>query len=498
MTILPLFDTSSYPNTSQPSTKRQKPNVNMCLDGYMFNQELRFVRKIGAGTYGLIYLVENIYTKKQFAAKMVLKQQPMKLGTQSPASSSSSKQLIQQQFYQYFLNHVIPKPRSIDFDYIKGQGHDCQFLTEIALHLQVHDHPNVVTIHEVFELENFAVVILLDHFDQGDLFENIIDMQIFQSRRSDREKQLMMKNAMLQLIQVVDYCHQKSIYHCDLKPENIMVKFNSNYKRQPHSPIIDYNELQLVLIDFGLALDSNLINSNMCRGSSFYMSPERVTNFTTSKLVKSLVNVRQFSTNVNGTVYLPTLPGDIWSLGVLFINITCSRNPWPIASFNEGGNDVFVNYMLKNQKDILRSILPISNQFNKILVSIFQLNPNERVGLHQLYKAVTRYDFFHDHDYFQPKPVQHKSNPQLYTPPDSLTYNSYASEFEMEVEDGEEEDMDEEEYDDDDEEEEEEEEDWVDAEEFTEVKTAHNCPIQQAFSRVMPKFVHHNNNTVIC
>ncbi|KAG5421761.1 SKS1 [Candida metapsilosis] len=480
MTILPLFESSPYPST-QP-TKRQKPNVNMSLDGYMFNEELRFVRKIGAGTYGLIYLVENIHSRKQFAAKMVLKQQPMKLGGHS--SASSSKQLIQQEFYQYFLNHVIPKPRCIDFDYIKGQGHDCPFLTEIALHLKVHNHPNVVTIHEVFELENFAIVILLDYFDQGDLFGNIIDLQIFQQRRSDRERQLLMKNAMLQLIEVVEYCHENSIYHCDLKPENIMVKYNSHYKRPPHSPIIDYQELQLVLIDFGLALDSDLINCNMCRGSSFYMSPERVTNFTTSKLIRSLVDVSQFSTSHNNNVYLPTLAGDIWSLGVLFINITCSRNPWPIASFNEGGNDVFVNYMLKNQKDILRSILPISQQFNKLLVSIFQLNPNDRIGSHHLYKEVVKCDFFKD-EYYQPKQVQqHVSNPQLHTPPDSLTYNSYASEFEDEMEEDEEDEYEDEEF--------------ADAEEYAEVKVAHKCPFQNAFTRAMPKFAHHRTSTVIC
>lgn len=440
MTYLPIFD------SPQP-TKRQKSNVNMSLDGYMFNKELRFVRKIGAGTYGLIYLVENIYTKQQFAAKMVLKQQPMKLG------SSSNKQLIQQQFSQYFHNHVIPKPTSIDFDYIKGQGHDCQFLTEIALHLKVHDHPNIATIHEVFELEGFAIVILLDYYDQGDLFTNIIDLQIFQQRRSDKQKQLLMKNAMLQLCAAVEYCHQKSVYHCDLKPENIMVKYNKEYKRRD-SGVIDYDEIQLVLIDFGLAIDSSFIKCNACRGSSFYMAPERVTNYKSSKLIRGLVDINQFPTDA-GEMYLPTLAGDIWSLGVLFINITCSRNPWPIAAFNEN-SEVFTNYILNRNKSILTSILPISNQFNDLLNSIFKLNPNERVTLKKLQQQIITCDFFNDHQY---------NNPQLITP-DATAYNSYASDYEEEEEDDYEDIEDEEEY-------------FTDAEDIVQVEDMNNVISQQ-------------------
>lgn len=475
MTILPLFDSPCY---SQP-TKRQKSNVNMSLDGYMFNEELRFVRKIGAGTYGLIYLVENIYTKQQFAAKMVLKQQPMKLGT----NTSSNKQLIQQQFYQYFLNHVIPKPRSIDFDYIKGQGHDCQFLTEIALHLKVHDHPNVATIHEVFELENFAVVILLDYFEQGDLFGNIIDLQIFQQRRNDREKQLLMKNAMLQLIDAVEYCNQNSVYHCDLKPENIMVKYNKDYRR-PHtySNIIEYNEIQIFLIDFGLAMETDLIACNLCRGSSFYMSPERITNYTTSKLIRNMVDIESFPVSLNdkSIKLLPTLAGDVWALGILLINISCSRNPWPIASF-DGQSEVFISYMLQNKKDILSSILPISGQFNDLLDKIFKLNPNDRIDLHLLSNEVIGCDFFNDTRI--KRSTHHQTNPQLHTPPDSLTYNSYASEFEEEEED---------EYD-----EVEEDEEYVDAEEFAEVQISQKCPIQEAFVRAVPRFSH-GTSTAIC
>lgn len=480
--ILPLLDVHlqiSKPyitETQQQQQKqhliRQRQNPNMTLDGYMLNHELRFIKKIGAGTYGLIYLVENIHTGRTFAAKMLLKQPPFKQG--DPKDSSANKKIIQKTFYSYFLDHPCPQPNPIRLDYIQQQGHQCQFLMEISLHLKVHHHPNVMSIHQVFDLDNFAIVILLDYFEQGDLFGNIIDKQIFQNHPYD--KQLLMKNAMLQLIDAVEYCHQNSVYHCDLKPENIMLRYNPNYKRPANSPIIDYNELHLVLIDFGLAMSSDLICCNACRGSSFYMAPERTTNFNTHKVVRNLVDMSQYhSVDVNNTTvnasnckYLPTLAGDIWSLGVLFINITCARNPWPIASFNDNHNDVFTSYILNNNKDILSAILPISKSFNLLLDRIFKLNPNDRISLPSLYQEVIRCDFFnetteekqtqerrrhshhhhsghnHHHHHHHSKVVEQleqikqplrKSNPQLFTPPETTGYNSYASEDENNIDD---------------------------------------------------------------
>lgn len=422
----------------------------MSLDGYMINSNLRFVRKIGAGTYGLIYLVEDIFTGKRYAAKMILQENTI---DHSKANAEDNKRLLQLKIFNYFHGKKYVGARDIELDSIMNDGLKCPFLREIALHLKVHDHINVTTIHKVLHLEGLAIVILMDYMDQGDLFSNIIDNQLFVNHSSSPyENMLLMKNVILQLIDVIEYCHEKGIYHCDLKPENIMIKYNKNYRRNsniweedlqkwdgynnappagdlhkeknnfaPMDSIIDYNEIRIVLIDFGLAMSSNRICCNACRGSSFYMAPERITNYNTSPIIKSLIDVNQFDSfgpHSSNSLYLPTLAGDIWSLGVLFLNITCSRNPWPIASISESSlSDVFVSYMLKNNKDILKTILPISTQFNRLLDKIFQLDPNKRISLPDLRKEIIDCDFFHDY----PIPAQPpKYTHQLNTPPDTV------------------------------------------------------------------------------
>lgn len=361
------------------------------LNGYILNN-YEFIRKIGAGTYGLIYLVEEIDTGKRFAAKMLLKAPPMKL-----ENTDDNKRQIQRIFYNHFHGKHNLDCESIDLDQLKYQGTQCPFLREIALQLRVHDHANVVLIHEVVNISQLAVIIIMDYFPQGDLFHNIIDKQIFTLHQGN--KQLMMKNVMLQLIDAVEFCASKLIFHCDLKPENIMVKYNPNYRRKSMDPIIDYNEIQVVLIDFGLAMNSNVICCNACRGSLFYMAPERLTNFNTLTIIKNMIDLSQYqqidSEDELNLRYFPTVAGDIWSLGVLFINIACLRNPWPMALFELG--TVFRDYIIKNKRSILLQILPISHQFNLVLDRIFQLNPNDRISLHSLRLAINDVDLFYDY-----------------------------------------------------------------------------------------------------
>lgn len=413
MTIdfLPLLD------SNQPS-RPTLHNPNYSLDGFPINNNLRFVRKIGAGTYGLIYLVENTTTGLLYAAKMVLTDAPVKNGAKIDVEKN--KLHIQRKLYDYFSlqpNNIL----ELDLTMLASQAVMCPFLREIALHLRVHNHPNVVTIHHVFNLGRLAVMTLMDYYEQGDLFANIIDNKTFTNPPVHQDKQLLMKNCMLQLIDVINYCACNGVYHCDLKPENVMVHYNRRYRRTAGSlqNIIDYNELQIALTDFGLAMTSETICCNACRGLSFYMAPERIVNYNTNALVKLLIDLDQYQTMEGATLplcskYFPTLAGDIWLLGVLFINITCARNPWPIANINEH-KEVFTTYMLKD-KDLLSQILPILKQFNRLLDEIFTLGPNERIPLVHLFRKITECDFFND-DTPQAAVAKADFNEQLFTPP---------------------------------------------------------------------------------
>lgn len=378
--ILPIIEETR----SQPFTPKL-PNHEKVLNGFYLNSNLQLIKKIGAGTYGLIYLVKDIKTHRHYATKIILKESL----SLHQKDVDAYKKYIQEKVYYEFIGNSCMSFEELDLELLRQSGGEVPYLKELSIHLKCHSHPNVATIHKVLNFPS-GIIMLMDYFPQGDLFKNIVENQIFQ------KNQMMMKNCILQIINVIKYLKLKNIYHCDLKPENIMVKYNPNYRRLNNSNLVDYNEIQIGLIDFGLSIEEEYICCNSCRGSLFYMSPERIVNYPKNDYISHNLDLSSYKINPKDELmYFPTIKGDIWSIGVLLINITCARNPWPNASIVPNNNDVFQSYLNK-EHSVLRKILPISHEFNNLLNQIFQLNPVERIDLSLLYTQILTVDFFHD------------------------------------------------------------------------------------------------------
>jgi serine/threonine protein kinase len=71
-----------------------------------------------------------------------------------------------------------------------------------------------------------------------------------------------------------------------------------------------------------------------------------------------------------------TAPNDVWSLGVVLINLVSGRNPWKAAS----SSDTTFRAFLKDG-NFLSTILPISPELNDILRQVFECDPRRRISL---------------------------------------------------------------------------------------------------------------------
>ncbi|SCZ94123.1 BZ3500_MvSof-1268-A1-R1_Chr12-2g03703 [Microbotryum saponariae] len=213
---------------------------------------------------------------------------------------------------------------------------------EILLHSLASPHGNVVTLHNYIVEEN-CIYVVLQFCEEGDLFGMITERQRY---LGDDE---LIRSVFLQIVDAVEFCHQNSIYHRDLKPENILCLDDGK---------------KVVLADFGLATHEKTSGDFGC-GSTFYMSPE-----CQGGLFQRLTS---YSTPHN----------DIWSLGVILVNLTCGRNPWKQACPSD---ETFCAYL--GNPDFLRSILPISEHTNRILKRIFALNPKARINLRDLRREI--------------------------------------------------------------------------------------------------------------
>ncbi|KAE8282402.1 Death-associated protein kinase 2 [Larimichthys crocea] len=208
-------------------------------------------------------------------------------------------------------------------------------------------HPNIVTLKDVFE-SRAEVVLILELVSGGELFDFIAEKEnLLESEAIE---------FMEQILEGLGFMHSKNIAHFDLKPENIML----SDKVSPHPNI--------KLIDFGLA-------------HHFHQGEEyRSTSGTPQYIAPEVINCDPLST-----------AADMWSIGVITYILLSGLSPFQDDT-NEGTlrNIIAMNYEFDEQCFSMTSSMA-KDFIQKLLVK----DPNERMTaeeclLHPWIKPITR------------------------------------------------------------------------------------------------------------
>ncbi|KAL2434365.1 Calcium/calmodulin-dependent protein kinase cmkA [Exophiala dermatitidis] len=206
-------------------------------ESYEKKAQYRFGKTLGAGTYGIVREAE--VNGEKVAVKIILKK-----------SVKGNEQMV--------------------YDELKM--------------LQTLDHPHIVKFVDWFESrDKFYIVTQLA--TGGELFDRICDKGKFTEKDASQ--------TIKQVLEAVDYLHERNIVHRDLKPENLLY-----LTKDPDSP--------LVLADFGIAkaLDGPSAVLTSMAGSFGYAAPE--------------VMLKQGHGK----------PVDMWSLGVITYTLLCGYSPF--------------------------------------------------------------------------------------------------------------------------------------------------------------------------
>lgn len=202
-------------------------------------------------------------------------------------------------------------------------------------------------------------------------------MPIFQDQETVRA-------IMLQLVEGVTYLHeQRGIAHRDLKPENLYWDATA-----------DEGKGRLLIGDFGLA-SAGRYASDFGNGTSFYASPDAVGYFRNIAAKEALTRSTQSRKG-----YRPrkeeddprqyrydAFASDVWSIGIILINLACERNPWQYASAND---DAFTAYVA-HPHSFLKSILPdLTEECHTLLKGILALQPEKRLSLADIKIALSK------------------------------------------------------------------------------------------------------------
>ncbi|THF94878.1 hypothetical protein TEA_021454 [Camellia sinensis var. sinensis] len=173
---------------------------------------------------------------------------------------------------------VIPKTKMTTAIAIEDVRREVKILRALT------GHKNLVQFYDAFEDHN-NVYVVMELCEGGELLDRILS-------RGGKYSEDEAKAVMLQILNVVAFCHLQGVVHRDLKPENFL--FTS--KDDEHS--------QLKAIDFGLSdfvkPDERL---NDIVGSAYYVAPE--------------VLHRSYSTEA-----------DVWSIGVIAYILLCGSRPF--------------------------------------------------------------------------------------------------------------------------------------------------------------------------
>ncbi|KAF9528676.1 kinase-like domain-containing protein [Crepidotus variabilis] len=258
-------------------------------------------------------------------------------------------------------------PRSYAVKCLKSSGFQASrqrqsHIRETALHQLVSAHPGVVTLHGIFQ-DTQNTLMVLDYTPDYDLSTQILHGRYLGNNT-------LIKDIFLQLQDAVQYCHALGIYHRDLKPQNILC-FDGG--------------LRIAIADFGFATTDKL-SDEFRTGSVNHMSPEC-----------------QGGEFVSAGYYSPKF-NDIWSLGIILLNITTGSNPWNSASLRDS---TFRAY-LRDPMNFLSSTLPISAKVNEILVHVLKVDWRERMTLREVRYAIEEVtDFYSDGVVFESTMARH-------------------------------------------------------------------------------------------
>ncbi|CAI9108212.1 OLC1v1007766C1 [Oldenlandia corymbosa var. corymbosa] len=221
-----------------------------------------------------------------------------------------------------FAIKILEKHRIVDLNITD------QIKREIGT-LKLLKHPNVVRLHEVLASKS-KIYMVLEYVDGGELFERIASKGKLSEAQGRRIFQ--------QLIDGVSYCHNKGVFHRDLKLENVLVDARGNVK----------------ITDFGLsALPQHLRGDGLLHttcGSPNYVAPEILSN-----------------RGYDGAT------SDIWSCGVILYVILTGYLP-----FDDRNLAVLYQKIFKGDAQIPKWLSPgASNLIRRIL----DPNPRTRVKM---------------------------------------------------------------------------------------------------------------------
>ncbi|KIJ49587.1 hypothetical protein M422DRAFT_27953 [Sphaerobolus stellatus SS14] len=275
------------------------------------------VRKLGSGSYAVVYLVREILSPTTLPSHDYDDSLDFADDFEFDVPTGKQPTVYGREFAIKCLSKA-----NLNRDALEAQ------LFEATVHQSLPAHPNIVTLYRTLETDSFLLLLLelvpgedlfyfleqaRDHSDeQIELFPEACPSvtpptpsllsSLHPAQLLSHNRLRLIASMFFQMCDAVAHCHRVSVFHRDIKPENFIV--TDAYTEGPDGR----RERRVVvkLTDFGLAT-TDVQSTDMDCGSAPYMS---------------------YECRNNCAPTYSTRAADVWSLGIVLINMLYHHNPW--------------------------------------------------------------------------------------------------------------------------------------------------------------------------
>ena len=223
-----------------------------------------YLKEIGKGGYGVVYLLEERTTHKLYAGKYV---KPRKMNPKEISLYKNEKTILR--------NYCITP------------------------------NPNIIHLYAVFKFEiNTDELVVLEYCNGGSLLKCLNDY-IIKKGKPFPEK--LVRHLMKQILKGVNSLHERGIIHRDLKLNNILLKYNNDMDLQNQN----IYAAVIKIIDFNCSYLPNINEPQTVLGTIPNMAPTIINNAFGFEIMKTYDNKI-----------------DIWSLGILCYEMLFGKSPF--------------------------------------------------------------------------------------------------------------------------------------------------------------------------
>lgn len=306
-------------------------------EGGILNNKYQKIEDISEGSYGYVSLAKDTKNKRLVAVKYIFKLE----GEEDDDYDDGRFEEIDQDEEQdrnssmEKKSNLIKRKKSMISSKIRSRlsNNIClEAMYEVDIQTKIGVHDNIVQLYDYFDS-----YIIMEYCAGGDLYEAIKDDLVPKKTKE-------ITHILTQILDAIEFVHEKQIFHRDIKPENILI-----------SSLIDW---KIKLTDWGLATtETKSYDRNV--GSERYMPPE---------LFESNLDIDERKEPYDCSKV------DLWSIGIVFLNVVFYKNPFRVAD----QSDKSFCYFAANREALFDVFSTMTYDFFQVLRYSLTIDPANR------------------------------------------------------------------------------------------------------------------------